>query len=610
MTFKIKYLFVLILITTAKLFAQDPSFTASVNNNPVAIGQQFQLTFRLEGSGKDFQPPSLSEFKVLSGPNQSTSMQYINGNMSQSLTYSFILIAIKEGTFRIGSASIEVNGKKISSSPINIKVTPGTGSGNSSSGQGQENIRKQLSDNVFLRASVDKSSIYKGEPVIVTFKLYTRLNLVNYGVSKVPPFTGFWAKDVSLPQQLQFSNEAFNGIIFRTAEVKKTVLFPQQSGTLTIDPMEAEVIARVQSQRRGGGNSPFDRFFNDPFFNDPFFSGWQDLKHTMKSQALNITVRNLPSVNTPAGFKGAVGKFNFETSVDQKEVNVNDPITLKVKISGRGNFDLLSPPNINFPPNMEVYDPKITDNINISGNGVSGSKTYEYLIIPRVPGEYVIEPFSFAYFDIDKKDYQIMTSSAYELNINKGSGQITTIVDPATRADFQLLGKDILFIKTTPGEFKNINKTFFASAGFYTLVGAPLLLFLGLIAYKRKQITEESDVVSTKRRKATAMARKRLSKAKDHMQANKKELFYEEIQRGLWGYVSYKLSINVSELSRDNVKYVMQQHNVDPANSDELVAIIDKCEYARYAPPHEHEAMEKLYAEATEIITKLEDQIR
>lgn len=609
MTLHIKYLFILLLFTSGKLFSQDP-FTASVNNNPVAVGQQFQLSFRVEGAGKNFQPPSLSDFQVLSGPNQSTSMQYINGNMSQSLTYSYILIASKEGTFRIGPASIEVNGKKITSSPLNIKVVVGAGSAAGSGGQGQENIYKQLSDNVFLRASVDKSNVYKGEPVIVTFKLFTRLNLVNYGVSKVPPFTGFWAKDVSLPQQLQFSNEAYNGIIFRTAEVKKTVLFPQQSGTLTIDPMEAEVIARVQSQRRGGGNSPFDRFFNDPFFNDPFFSGWQDLKHTMKSQPLNITVRELPSANIPAGFKGAVGNFNFETSIDKKEVDANDPITLKVKISGKGNFDLLSSPNINFPPNMEVYDPKITDNINVSSNGVNGSKIYEYLIIPRVPGEYIIEPFSFSYFDIDKKDYRIMTSSAYELKINKGSGQVTTMADPGARADFQLLGKDILFIKTTPGEFKDVNKTFFASPGFFTLVGAPLLLFLGLIAYKKKQITEEGDVVSTKRRKATAMARKRLSKAKDHMQANKKELFYEEIQRALWGYVSYKLSINVSELSRENVKTVMEQHHVDIADSEEFVAIIDKCEYARYAPPHEQETMEKLYAEATDIITKLEDQIR
>lgn len=606
----LKYFLLVFIITTAdNIFAQDPSFTATVNNNPVAVGQQFQLSFRLEGSGKNFQPPSLSEFQILSGPNQSTSMQYINGVMSQSLTYSYILVGTKEGTFRIGPASIEVNGKKITSSPVNITIKAGAGAQGNSGTQGEDNIYKQLSDNVFLLASVNKTNVYKGEPVVVTYKLYTRLNLGNYGVSKVPSFTGFWAKDVDLPEQLQFSNESYNGIIFRTAEVKKTVLFPQQTGTLTIDPMEAEVIARVQSQKRGG-NNPFDRFFNDPFFNDPFFSGWQDLKHAMKSNSLKINVKPLPSANVPAGFSGAVGKYNFETSVDHKEVQANDPINLKVKISGNGNLDLIQGPEINFPPNMEIYDPKITDNINVTGSGVSGSKTFEYLIIPRVPGEYTIDPITFTYFDLNKNQYEILTSSEFELKIKKGTGQISTVTDPGSRADFQLLGKDILFIKTTPPDFKDVNKTFFGSAGFYALAGAPLLLFLGIIFYRKKQEEAESDVVLSKKRKATAMARKRLSKAKEFMQAANKNQFYEEIQRALWGYVSYKLSINVSDLSRENVKNIMQQHNVNIDDTNEFVSIIDKCEFARYAPPHEDEAMETLYEEATGIITKIEGQIR
>ncbi|MGI8892234.1 MAG: BatD family protein [Bacteroidia bacterium] len=607
---RIKYLFVLIalFLFDVNATAQDPAFTASVNNNPVSVGQQFQLSFRIEGSGKNFQPPSLSDFQVLSGPNQSTSKQYINGNKSQSLTYSFILVATKEGTFRIGPASIEANGIKIISAPLNITVRAGASSqGGSSGGQGDDNIYKQLSDNIFIVASLDKTNVYKGEPVIVTYKLYTRLNLVNYGVSKVPPFTGFWAKDISLPQQLQFKNEPYNGIIFRTADVKQTVLFPQQSGTITIDPMEAEVIARVQSKTRT--NNPFDRFFNDPFFSDPF-SGWQDLKHTMKSQALKVNVKELPSANVPAGFNGTVGKFNLETSIDHNEVQANDPITLKVKISGRGNFDLIQPPNINFPPNMEVYDPKISDNINITGNGISGSKTFEYLIIPRIPGEYVIEPFGFYYFDLDKMNYQVLNSTAYELKIRKGSGQMTTTVDPGSRADFQLLGRDILFIKTTTPEFKTLSKTFFASAGFYTLVGAPVLLFLGLLFYRRRQEDLSVDVVSAKRKGATAMARKRLAKAKQFMQQNKKEEFYEEVQKALWGYLGYKLSINVSDLSRENVKNELLKHSVNTTETDEMVEIIDRCEFARYAPPHEDEAMENVYSSATEIITKIEQQIR
>jgi hypothetical protein len=609
--FKYKYhllILISLFVFAVTATAQDPNFTASVNNNPVSVGQQFQLSFRLEGSGKNFQPPSLNDFQVISGPNQGTSMQYINGSMTQSLTFSFILIAVKEGTVRIAPASIEVNGKKITSSPLNIIVKAGAGSQGGSAGtQGEDNIYKQLSDNIFLVASLNKTNVYKGEPVVVVYKLFTRLNLVNYGVSKVPPFTGFWAKEVSLPQQLQFSNESYNGIIFRTAEVKKTILFPQQTGTLTIEPMEAEVIARVQS--KGRTNNPFDRFFSDPFFNDPFFSGWQDLKYSMKSQSLTVNVRELPSANMPVGFKGTVGKYNIETTIDNKEVLVNDPITLKVKISGRGNFDLIQQPDINFPPNMEVYDPKINDNINITGNGVSGSKTFEYLIIPRIPGEYVIDPLSFSYFDLDKKDYQVLTSNAIELKINKGTGQMTT-VDPGSRVDFQMLGRDILFIKTSTPDFKTLNKTFFGSPGFYTLIGAPLLLFLGLLFYRKRQEEFAGDIVSAKKRGATAMARKRLAKAKQFMQQNKKEMFYEEIQKALWGYIGYKLSINVSELSRENTINELQQHNVDPANVDELINVIDRCEFARFAPAHEDAEMGNIYSGASEIITKIEQQIK
>ena len=595
-----------VVIPCVFLYAQDPAFTASVNNNPVAVGQQFQLSFRLDGTGRNFQPPSLSEFRVLSGPNQSTSMQYINGSMSQSLTYSYILVANKEGTFRIGPASIEVNGKKITSSPINVTVRTGAASQGGGNEPGEDNITKQLSDNVFLVASIDKSTVYKGEPVIVTYKLYTRLNLVNYGVSKVPPFTGFWAKDVNLPQQLQFTNESYNGIIFRTAEVKKTVLFPQQAGTLTIDPMEAEVIARVQSKTRT--NNPFDRFFNDPFFSDPF-SSWQDLKHTMQSRKLTVNVKELPAANKPAGFSGNVGKYNMEATIDKKEVQANDPITLKVKISGKGNLDLVQPPEINFPPNLEIYDPKISDNINVTGNGVSGSKTFEYLIIPRIPGEYTIEPFNFNYFDLDQKQYKVLNSNEFELNINKGSGQTITSSDPA-RSDVKMLRKDILFIKTNTPEFTTISKTFFASAGFYSLAGAPVLLFLGLLFYRKHQQEIAGDVVAVKKKGASAMARKRLAKAKQFMQQNKKDQFYEEVQKALWGYLSFKLSIDVSVLSRELVKKELMNYNIQEQDAEYIIALIDRCEYARYAPAHEDSSMEDIYSKATDVITKTEQQLK
>src|SRR5688572_3092472 len=295
-------------------------FTASVNRNPVGLNEQFQLSFELNANGSSFRPPVLNDFMVLSGPNQSTSMQFINGSMSQSIIFSYILQPKKEGNFKIEPATIESGGKVILSNMVSINVTKGSGQGTQQGAQNKDDRTNISSKNIFFKVSVDKTNVYRGEAIVATYKLYTNVQVVNYGINKVPAFNGFWSQDIQMPQQLSLERtEVINGVTYRVGEIKKVVLFPQQSGTLTLEPMEGECIARIQVKRNRTGG-PFD-IFNDPFFNDPFsgFGGIRDVKFAVKSDPVKITVRELPP-NPPPSFNGAVGRYTFEGSLDKTKM--------------------------------------------------------------------------------------------------------------------------------------------------------------------------------------------------------------------------------------------------------------------------------------------------
>lgn len=332
-----------LLMTTLQVAAQ--SFTASVSKNPVGVNEQFQLSFTLNSSGSTFKAPPLNDFMVLSGPNQSTSMQFINGSMSQSFTLSYILQPKKEGTFKIESASIEAGGKMVLSNPISVTVNKGSG-GSAQGGQQDDNKTNISSKNIFIRVSVDKTNVYRGEAIVATYKIYTNVQLLNYSINKVPALNGFWSQDMQLPAQLQLRAETYNGVNYQVGDIKKVVLFPQQSGTLTLDPMEGECIARIQVKRNRSG-SPFD-IFNDPFFNDPFFGsgGIRDVKFAVKSDPVKITVRELPP-NAPASFNGAVGKYSLDGTIDKTNPKANDAVTFKIKLTEKEILSLLKHRSLN-----------------------------------------------------------------------------------------------------------------------------------------------------------------------------------------------------------------------------------------------------------------------
>ena len=578
-------------------------FTASVNPQNVSVGDQFQITFTLNGgsNARGFKAPSFGDFNVLMGPSQSSNMQIINGSFSQSISITYVLQAQKEGTFKIGGAEIMAGNDRLISNTVSINV-------GKSRGNGGQNNDGATSNNVFLKASVDKSTAYRGEAIVVTYRLYTRVTLLNYTLDKLPSLDGFWSQEIELPQQPEFHNENVDGVNFKVAEIKKLVLFPQRSGSLEIDPMRGEVIARVQAQRQRN-NDPFNQFFNDPFFNNPFFNNTvQDVKVPLKSSPLRINVKELPS-GAPATFSGAVGRFACEVSLDKSTTKTNDAVTLKIKITGKGNIKLVDAPSIDFPPDMETYEPKESIAVSANAAGVSGTKTFEYLIIPRTAGDYKLPVSPFSYFDLDKKQYVEIPSPELSLHVEKGNETVTTTVSGVKKSDLQLLGKDIRFIKTSEPQFEEQSLPLLGSGLFFTLLIVPALLFGILLYLFLRHRSQLKNVGFVKQQRASKTALKRLSAAKSFMDARQRDKFLDELFRALWGFVSDKLGIPVSDLSKETAGNALRSKGVPEELVQSFISATDNCEFARFAGNTTNDE-EALYHQGLTVITQLEEQLK
>ncbi|MBK7213523.1 MAG: protein BatD [Bacteroidales bacterium] len=618
-----RYFTILILLITAGfLSAQEVTFYTQAPRQ-VNIGQRFYLTFTINQEGIGFIGPEIQHFDVLSGPSVQTSsqIQNVNGKITQSTSYSytFILAANEAGTFTIPPAIITVKGKRYQSNTVTINVN-GQGGNQAKPGQPSQRSNAQSNDNstgndIFLKAICDKSNPYLGEQIIVTYKLYTPTNRLRINpASTAPAYPGFWAQDLMKDaQQYPQYNEVINGKKYIVAEIRKEALFPQKSGPLTITPFEQEVVYSVKVK----GRSPFS---DDPFFsNDPFFKSffddsnfgyeYQNVEKTLKSNAVTINVKPLPQQNKPINFTGAVGQFSLKPNLDRTELKANEAITLKLTISGTGNLSLIEKPDINFPPDFEVYDPKITDNIHSTSSGISGSRTFEYLIIPRTAGDFKIAPVQFAYFDLSKKDYVTLSSPEYSIKVLKGDGTSANAMT-TVREDVKYVGSDIRHLKETPLSLKQIGSHFYGSWLFWLLFSLPAFFFLLFIILWRNHIRMNADLGSVRKRKATRIATMRLKKAKSLLSPNTQEAFYVEISQALWGYISDKFNVPLSELSMDTAADRLTSRNVEPQLIQQFIDTLEHCEYARFAPGDKEKNMEKLYSEAIDVITHTEEQLK
>ena len=600
-------LFFILISTVIGAWADEITFTANAPE-VVVSGDQFRLSYTINSQKvRDFRAPSIQGFEVLMGPSRSTqsSTQIINGNVTSTstITFTYILMAGKEGTYKIPGATIVADGNNYTSNSVEIKVLPpdntsGAGSGNaSSSSRNQANSGKISDKELFMLATVNKTNVYEQEAILLTYKVYTQVNLTGLH-GDTPDLKGFHTQEVELPQQKTFTLEHYNGRNYNTTIWQQFVLFPQQSGKLEIPSLSFE---GTVSQRIASAD-PFDAFFNG--------GNYVDIKKNLVTPKLTINVKELPA-GKPTNFSGGVGEFTLSSSISTQELKTNDAVTIKLVISGTGNMKLINTPEVGFPQDFEIYDPKVDNKFNLTRNGLAGNKVIEYLAIPRHAGTYTIPPIEFSYFDLKSQSYKTLKTDAYTLNVAKGEGNSDQVVANFTsKEDLKVLGQDIRYIKTGDTRLTQKDDYLFGSTSYWLWYIIPLVLFIAFMVIYRKQAMENANVAKVRTKKANKVAAKRMKNAGKLLAEKKSEAFYDEVLKALWGYISDKLSMPVSQLSKDNIEEELQKHQV----ADELIkAFIDTlndCEFARYAPGNQDEKMDKIYSSAIDVISKMENSIK
>ena len=597
-------------------FADDVVFKASAPKQ-VVVGRPFQLTYSVNQRSRDLRAPEFTDFDVLSGPYTSTSSStsFVNGKRTSSFeqTYTYMLMARNEGTFTIGPATVKVDGENVQSNGVRIQVLPADEQPGASSRQtggaasAEEGKISQTSstssENLFVRTIASKTRVHEQEALMITYKLY----FANVDVAqltnntKLPEFTGFLKQDLE-QGEIQTELEHYNGRNYQTAVLYRTILYPQHSGDIQIDAANFEAVLRVQTQQR-----PRSIF-------DDFFGSYTNVTKMLTAPGVTIHVNALPS-GKPAGFSGGVGKFTLTPSISQTEVQTNDAVTIKLDITGSGNMKLLKTPAIDWPEGFEPYDPKVTNNFRTTTSGVSGTKSIEYLAIPRNAGEYTIPSVSFSYFDIDDKAYKTLSTPEYTIRVKRGNGANDAngengegqVISYTQKEDIKQLGTDIRYIDTKPLQTTN-HKSQIANTGFIWLwYVIPALIALVLLVVLRKQIKEAADINRMKYKRANKVAQKRLKAAAAALKANNKDAFYAAIEQAAWTYLSDRLSIPTADLNKENITSILRQKGVAETLIGDVMNVLSTAEFARYAPTTDH-AMDDLYSATTNLINNLEDQ--
>ena len=607
-----KYIFLILMISASlQMFAKEEVTLRASAPEVVVNGDQFRLTYTVNSQDvKDFLAPQAKGFDVLMGASRSqqSSTQIINGKVSssRSITYTYILMAVSEGTFNIPSASIEVDGEKIFSNPLTIKVLPkdkedaNSNQGNSGISSRNQKSSGRITDNdLFVLATASKTKVHEQEAILVTYKAYTTVDLRQL-LGKMPDQQGFYVQEVELPTQKTFKLEHYKGRNYNTVVYRQYVLFPQKAGRLEIPAVTFDAVV---AQRVAVSDDPFEAFFNG--------GGYVEVNKKIVAPKVVINVEPLPS--KPEGYSGGVGTFTMKSDISTTELKANEAVTIKLTISGTGNMKLVSAPEVKFPHDFEIYDPKIDDNYQLTADGLSGTKTIEYLAIPRHAGNFTIPPIEFKYFDIKSESYKTLKTDAYTLKVNKGDGSSANqqvIADFTNKESVKVLGTDILFIKTGDSALMQKGKYFFGTTAYYLWYIIPFVLFIVFVVIYRKQAVENANVARVKTKKANKVATKRMKLAGKLLSENKVNEFYDEVLKALWGYISDKLNIPVSKLSRNNIEAELAGHGVSEELIKEFIEALSECEFARYAPGNQNEAMDKVYSASVDVISKMENSIK
>ena len=590
-----------ILISTVIGAWSDDKITFTANAPEVVVsGDQFRLSYTVNTKKvRDFRAPNIKDFEVLMGPSRSVQYQNINGVETNTITFTYILMAGKEGTFNIPGATIVADGNNYTSNSVTVKVLPpdqsaGTGNSNSSNNQAGTKI---TNNDLFITATASKTTVYEQEAILLTYKIYTQVNLTGLH-GDMPDLKGFHTQEVDLPSQKQWTLEHYNGRNYNTTVYSQYVLFPQQSGKLEIPSITFEgTISQMVASA-----DPLDAFFNG--------GSYVNVKKNIVTPKLSINVKELPA-GKPANFSGGVGEFTISSSISTQELKTNDAVTLKLVISGTGNMKLINTPEVGFPQDFEIYDPKVDNKFNLTRSGLSGNKVIEYLAIPRHAGTYTIPPVEFSYFDLKSQTYKTLKTDAYTLNVAKGEGNSDQVVANFTnKEDLKVLGKDIRYIKTGEVVLSKKDDYLFGSFAYWLWYLVPMVLFIVFLVVYRKQAMENANVAKVRTKKANKVATKRMKLAGKLLSDKNIAAFYDEVLKALWGYISDKLNIPVSQLSKDNIEEELTRYGVADDLIKSFINTLNECEFARYAPGNQNEAMDKVYESAIDVISKMENSIK
>ncbi len=589
-----------------KSYAADAvTFTAEAPRT-VVMGQPFNLSYSSNSEIDNFRIPEISNFDILMGPSTSTmsSTTIVNGKYSSTttFTYTYVLNPKSTGTFTISPATATIKKDTYKSNSITIKVIPSDqSSGSSSSGNQKQSAASQnvSSDQIFIRAIPSKTSVYEQEGLTITYKLYTRVDITGFENPKFPEFKGFMAQEVAVSNNQQWDLENYNGANYRTAVLKQTVLYPQQSGSLTIDKGSFDVMMRLRVT-----NTRMRSIFDD------FMDSYQDVKKTIFSNPVKISVKPLPS-GKPADFSGVSGNLTMTSSISSSNVKSNDAVTIKVKITGNGNLKMIPTPDLMFPQDFEIYDPKVDNSFNNTAKGVTGSKYIEYLVIPRYAGKFEIPSVSLSYFDLSSKTYKTIKTQDFVLNVAKGEGVDNQVVagNFTDKEQLKMLGSDIRYIKTG-FKFDGISDFIYSKIWFWLYFALLTVLFMAFLIINRKKARENSDIVRMRNKKASRIAVKRLRKAAEYLKNNNSDAFYDEVLKALWGYTSDKLNIPMSKLTKENIDNELLSVNVNEDIRKEYNDILQTCEFVKYAPSSDYQAMDALYHRTMGVMNKMENTIK
>ncbi len=597
-------------ISLAPAWGQNVEFSASAPSS-VVQGSRFQVVYSINKEASNLRVPDMADFQILMGPStsQSSSVQIINNNVTRSINYSFtyILRGDKTGRFTIPPASIEVDGKKVESNAVTIEVVESDAqSASPAQQQGQQPAADAgaLSDeDLYITSTANKTEVWQDEPVLITTRIYTRVNLEGISSVKQPELRNFVVEE--LPAQsgnIQWEMQNIGGKTYRVGTFSQRVIYAQTSGRHTVEPTSIEFMIRQRQARQ-----------SNSIFGD-FFDSYRTVKKNVRSKPITIQVKPLPSPR-PANFSGIVGNVTLDVSASKTEAKVNDGITLKAVISGTGNHRLARNPEFQVPTDFDVFDPQVTNSINQTAQGGRGTRTVETLIIPRHSGTFEIPAVAYSFFNPSTGRYQTLEGKPITINVERSAGEEiagTTggQVGTTARESVRFLGQDIRYIKTESVRLKAANTFLFGSTLYILSYLVPLVLFVIIFLFNQKRIKENADVLKVKNRKANKMARKRLKKSADFLKKGNKEGFYEELTKGLWGYTSDKLSIPRSALTKDNARSILLANGADVNLTEEFLGILDTCEYARYSPQNDHSERDQLYRKTLDTISQLEGQLK